>query len=321
MSTRVLDVYLQMYNRNAEQIERLINIQESLRRDLMTIINLSYMGSGSTNNTTNTTNTNTAPRNNNNRTNNSNRNANTRTTDIINALFSSPGSPIHYDYNNPISQSTYRTPLATNTNTNNATYTLSNILRDFLNEPVIVRATDEQIAAASRTLRYGDISEPLSTVCPISLERFTEDQQVTQLRPCGHIFCTEGFQRWFQSNVRCPVCRYDIRNYNPVSNNTTEPTTQPVQQSQPTVTTQPIVTTQPTRNNVIVDMSDNEIEDSMARLTQGIFGSILGNSPVLSSSLRYDPERQTFTYSTIRPITRTQNDVSVSDVDDDDSVD
>jgi len=37
------------------------------------------------------------------------------------------------------------------------------------------------------------------------------------------LFSTEPFNQWFSENVRCPLCRYDIRNYNPnsITNNIT----------------------------------------------------------------------------------------------------
>ncbi len=40
---------------------------------------------------------------------------------------------------------------------------------------------------------------------------------VTVIRYCGHIFNSDEVNRWFRTNCRCPVCRYDIRNYNPNS--------------------------------------------------------------------------------------------------------
>ena len=43
---------------------------------------------------------------------------------------------------------------------------------------------------------------------------------VRQLLPCGHLFHETQFDEWFQNNVRCPVCRYDIRNC--TSTNTNE---------------------------------------------------------------------------------------------------
>ena len=37
---------------------------------------------------------------------------------------------------------------------------------------------------------------------------------VTVIRHCGHIFNTNELNRWFTSHCNCPVCRYDIRDYN-----------------------------------------------------------------------------------------------------------
>ena len=56
--------------------------------------------------------------------------------------------------------------------------------------------------------------------CPISLDEFQENNMVRQLLHCGHLFHQPQFDEWFQNNVRCPVCRYDIRNY--TSTNTNE---------------------------------------------------------------------------------------------------
>ena len=46
------------------------------------------------------------------------------------------------------------------------------------------------------------------------MEPFTANQFVIQIRHCGHIFNIAHLHSWFRSNVRCPVCRYDIREYN-----------------------------------------------------------------------------------------------------------
>ena len=42
---------------------------------------------------------------------------------------------------------------------------------------------------------------------------------VRQLLHCGHLFHQPQFDQWFQHNVRCPVCRYDIRNSNQENSN------------------------------------------------------------------------------------------------------
>ena len=87
-----------------------------------------------------------------------------------------------------------------------------------------------QIEIATRNMLYGDIGSPINTSCPISLERFTNSDLVTIICYCGHIFMATEIHNWFSSNCRCPVCRYDIREYratdlinhaHDVSNNTT----------------------------------------------------------------------------------------------------
>jgi len=47
---------------------------------------------------------------------------------------------------------------------------------------------------------------------------------VSQIIPCGHIFCEDSFDEWFQSSVRCPVCRYDKRDYRNNTENETRNT-------------------------------------------------------------------------------------------------
>jgi uncharacterized Zn finger protein (UPF0148 family) len=58
----------------------------------------------------------------------------------------------------------------------------------------------------------------LNLSCPITLERFESNTEVLQILGCNHIFNPNSLQQWFQNNVRCPICRYDIRDYVPVNN-------------------------------------------------------------------------------------------------------
>ena len=73
--------------------------------------------------------------------------------------------------------------------------------------------TPEQIALATRQSLYQNIVHPLNTQCPIRLSVFNDNDHVTMIRHCRHIFNTTDLTRWFQSHCRCPVCRYDIRTY------------------------------------------------------------------------------------------------------------
>ena len=91
---------------------------------------------------------------------------------------------------------------------------------DFLT-PVIVRPTQSQINRATRMVNYSSIVNPSNTRCPISLVSFEEEDEVMQIRECGHLFIRDELMNWFEQNVRCPLCRYDIRTYIPSRNNST----------------------------------------------------------------------------------------------------
>ena len=77
-------------------------------------------------------------------------------------------------------------------------------------EPVPIRATQEQINRATRTVRYGSFSTT-QTRCPIDLSPFEDQEEVLQIRHCGHIFRRNNILSWFSTSPRCPMCRYDIR--------------------------------------------------------------------------------------------------------------
>jgi len=81
--------------------------------------------------------------------------------------------------------------------------------------PVIVRPTEEVIDNSTEEVVFGIVSNPMNSVCPITRERFGENDRVMQIVHCGHNFNPPSLRHWFQSNVRCPLCRYDIRDYDP----------------------------------------------------------------------------------------------------------
>jgi hypothetical protein len=122
---------------------------------------------------------------------------------------------VFYDYDNPINPLSYISPMVYTDNYRNG---VSNLLNSFLNSSVPIYPTEQQIEHSTRLVRYSEINNPITDTCPISLERFNNNDNVRQIHHCGHIFSDTALNEWFRSNVRCPVCRYDIRNYN--SNNT-----------------------------------------------------------------------------------------------------
>jgi len=94
----------------------------------------------------------------------------------------------------------------------------SNLLQRFF-QPIEIFPTQTQIETATRNVRYCDILNPINRSCPISLENFSDSDYVTVIRYCGHIFNRNELNTWFRSNCRCPVCRYDVRNYNSSNSN------------------------------------------------------------------------------------------------------
>ena len=88
-----------------------------------------------------------------------------------------------------------------------------NNLNEFF-EPVQVFPSARQIEYATRILPYSEIQNPINESCPISLERFQPNDNVLRILYCGHIYRIDSINNWFRSNCRCPVCRYDIRQFN-----------------------------------------------------------------------------------------------------------
>jgi len=69
-----------------------------------------------------------------------------------------------------------------------------------------------QINEAVRVVRYGDMGErETQERCPISWATFNEEDRVSQIIHCGHVFNSTELSRWFLTNARCPLCRHDIR--------------------------------------------------------------------------------------------------------------
>ena len=110
-------------------------------------------------------------------------------------------------YNNFVNEPIYNYP-----NVSSQNLRIPNLIYNFL-EPIEIYPTPSQIEVATRVERFGDITNPLNTSCPITLENFNENDQVLVIRQCSHIFSNSGLISWFRSNCRCPVCRYDIRDY------------------------------------------------------------------------------------------------------------
>jgi hypothetical protein len=84
--------------------------------------------------------------------------------------------------------------------------TLTFPLDTFLNTTVVVRPTIDQVN--NELQLYTPCSENPQT-CSVCQESISSAG--VSLRGCSHVYHRVCIQTWFQSSVRCPVCRRDIR--------------------------------------------------------------------------------------------------------------
>lgn len=184
-SLLLINILNTMYSDNVRQIENLTRTNDEIRNTLTTVLLNSSR----------------------NRTANARRPTYTRNSDINRRTY--------------VNRRTYEEPEPTDTTRTNDR--LFRIFESFLT-PVVIFPTPTQVELATRIVRFSDIIEPINNSCPISLDVFNENDIVTVIRYCGHIFNTIQINAWFSANCRCPICRYDIRNYHSASHNTALPT-------------------------------------------------------------------------------------------------
>jgi len=111
-------------------------------------------------------------------------------------------------------RTTNRSPQTTSSNRSHQTNLASTLIETFLDEflnPVSTSPTNEQIQDATTSFVYEDISDPVNTSCPISLNTFQRDDTILQINRCRHNYTPSSLLEWFRTNTQCPLCRIDIR--------------------------------------------------------------------------------------------------------------
>jgi len=111
-------------------------------------------------------------------------------------------------------------------------------------EDVIVSPTQQEIDNAVEVFVYTENRIQPNSRCPITMEEFTVGDRISRIRYCEHMFREDAINNWFRLNVRCPVCRYDIREY---TNNITD-----------------------TSSNNITDVSNTIMEETESEITNQI---------------------------------------------------
>ena len=307
---QLINMYMNQYNQANAQIDRLYGVLDEIRYNIALITQHPGQQPQSQSQSQST------------------RQQSTRHQQPRNLNRTNTNTNILYDYQNPINPSIYlnrpstrnRSSSSSSSSSNNSfSSQMSSLLSSFLNTTVTVRASTEQLESASRLVRYGDITRPLSETCPISMDRFSIDDQVRQIHQCGHIFMPSEFDEWFQSNVRCPVCRFDIRNHTSATSATTTSATTTnattTSATSATTTTDTRATTGATGSSSIGTnrRSNNELSELtdgiLNRLSNHLFESILYPSSTSNNDDRFvfDPSNNILMYETTIRNSNTRN--------------
>lgn len=190
----------------------------------------------------------------------------------------------------------------------------------------------EQINSVLTTTPWRDIqSSSDQTVCPITQIPFQEDEMVSRITRCGHIFSTNAINNYLLNyDNRCPVCRLNLNNITtPSTDNsftsTTTPftetnnnrTTQTVQNStanQESNTNQESITNRNTEtslsdelNNAVNLASTAFVNELTNNLTNNLFGSENTPSQISAEYSLFLPTNTTNTTTTTLPPATTFN--------------
>jgi hypothetical protein len=155
-----------------------------------------------------------------------------------------------------------------------------NELGDLQFVDVVVAPTRNEINNATRNIVFDSSASYVNMSCPISLEPFEHGQEICEIIHCGHLFHTSELQNWFRQNVRCPVCRYDIRTYRrraPPSNESSE-------EDDTHDNTNNTNTTTPNEENI--SNTRLNLSNGRGRMSE-LFGNILQNLNTSTTRLNY----------------------------------
>ena len=108
-----------------------------------------------------------------------------------------------FDTNNNVFSMLYTIPIDARTN------------RTARLDGIVGAPTIRQIQQATVNNTFRNIISPVNATCPISRDEFNDESEITMIRGCNHIFNRASLREWFVSHSTCPLCRGDIREYQP----------------------------------------------------------------------------------------------------------
>jgi hypothetical protein len=114
---------------------------------------------------------------------------------------------------------------------------------------------NDQINRATLNTVFSNILSPVNATCPISRDEFDDNSEITMIRGCNHVFNRVSLREWFVHHSTCPMCRYDIRLYDPAAS-AASAAAGVVERPAPSRPRVPVV--QPEATNISIDRVDND---------------------------------------------------------------
>jgi hypothetical protein len=99
-----------------------------------------------------------------------------------------------------------------NVNVNSANENNAHLLNYDLDDFIKLSNTNIYALIKSNTndLYYGNIENPTNDSCAITHEKFSNCDEVTMIKECGHIFNSSAIKQWLIEHQTCPNCRHNI---------------------------------------------------------------------------------------------------------------
>ena len=103
-------------------------------------------------------------------------------------------------------------------------------------EPVYVGCSLNILRNATKIELYSIQDEENDRVCSICQQNYIEGEFIRKILHCSHYYHQDCLDKWFENNVKCPECQYDIRTNqtNTTDNANTNTNTSPHEQQQQT---------------------------------------------------------------------------------------
>jgi hypothetical protein len=324
----LLDFHINNYNTTMRRIDALYDVLDDIRGNINRLVNLDNANQNSNPNSSQNSNQNSSQNSNPNSNQNSSQNSNQNI--FAQSRYRDRGSNVRYtdnrrtnnrgrsnsnpnSYTNPsplyILGRPYRVEYDHNARSSYFNYVpernsnIRNSALDFLENfysSIPIVPTRREIEQSTTANIFSEIENPRNTSCPITLEPFENDEMVRQINRCGHIFNTIALNEWFQTNVRCPVCRHDIREndyQNPLRRTNDEAESkeeEKLEESKDDIpTSSSYINDHSARSESIRDMSNN-ITSALSELTESLIQQLFtrdnsnNNAQVVVNGATYD---------------------------------